>query len=263
MDRFSATAVATIAATAISFVASRYWTFKHRERSGARRETVLFFAVNGVGVGISEGCVGLAFVLGFKDVSSYNIALIVGIALATLFRFWSYKRWVWPAATAASGQVARPPVRRSAHGGLSRVPGRELAKFGIVGTFAFLVTGSGSFLLHVCVGAGPLTSSAAAIATAMAISYVGNRCWTFRHRQHMAIRRGSIRYITLQGAGLVVQLSCVAFTAFVLRQHGAPSYDAALVVGTGLGAAIRFWSCREWVWLARRPVPAPARPVPG
>ncbi len=262
MDRFSASAVAIIAATAISFVASRYWTFRHREHSGTGRETVLFFVVNGIGVAITEGCVGLASALGLTGAFSYNIALNGGIALATVFRYWSYKRWVWPAAAAASGRVSRRPARLSAHGGLSRLPVRELAKFGVVGTFAFLVTGSGSFLLHVWAGAGPLTSSAVAIATAMAISYAGNRCWTFRHRQHIAIRRESVRYVTLQGAGLAVQLSCVALTVFVLGQHGNLSYEAALVIGTGMSAAIRFWSCREWVWPERRPVPAAARPVP-
>jgi putative flippase GtrA len=112
--------------------------------------------------------------------------------------------------------------------------------------------------LHVFAGAGPLTSSSVAIATATVISYAGNRCWTFR----IAIARESIRYVTLQGAGLAVQLSCVALTAFVLRRHGAPSYEASLVIGTGLSAAIRFWSCREWVWPARHPVPAAARPLP-
>ena len=262
MDRFSATAVAIIAATAISFVASRYWTFRHRARSGTGRETVLFFVVNGIGVAMTEGCVGLASALGLTGAFSYNIALNGGTALATLFRYWSYKRWVWPAATAASGRVSRQPVWRSARERLSRLPARELAKFGVVGTFAFLVTGGGSFLLHVWVGAGPLTSSAVAIATAMAISYAGNRCWTFRHRQHIAIRKESVRYVTLQGAGLAVQLSCVAFTAFVLGQHGELFFEAALVIGTGLSAVIRFWSYREWVWPARRPVPTVARPAP-
>jgi putative flippase GtrA len=133
----------------------------------------------------------------------------------------------------------------------------------VVGTVAFLVTGGGAFLLHVFAGAGPLTSSAVAIAMATALSYAGNRCWTFRHHQHIAIRRDSIRYVTLQGTGLAVQLSCVALTAFVLRQHGAPSYGASLVIGTGLSAAIRFWSCREWVWPARHRVPAAARSLPG
>lgn len=33
------------------------------------------------------------------------------------------------------------------------------------------------------------------------------------------------------------------------------SYEASVVIGTGLSAAIRFWSCREWVSPQRRPVP--------
>lgn len=28
--------------------------------------------------------------------ATYNIAVNGGIALATLFRYWSYKKWVWP-----------------------------------------------------------------------------------------------------------------------------------------------------------------------
>jgi hypothetical protein len=43
---------------------SRYWTFRHRERSGAGRETAMFFALNAVGIGITEACVGLTYPLG-------------------------------------------------------------------------------------------------------------------------------------------------------------------------------------------------------
>jgi putative flippase GtrA len=96
LDRFTSVAIATLAAVAISFVASRYWTFRHRERTGFGRETVLFFAANGVGVAISEGCVWLASAAGGQGKLSYNVALAGGIALATLFRYWSYKKWVWP-----------------------------------------------------------------------------------------------------------------------------------------------------------------------
>jgi putative flippase GtrA len=130
----------------------------------------------------------------------------------------------------------------------------DAARFSAVGTFGFIVTLTSSSLLHVWAGIGPLISSAIGIAVGAAISYAGNRYWTFRRRQHEAMRGDSIRYFTIHGAGLAVQFSCVAFTAFVLRQHGVLSYDVALVIGTGLGAIIRFWSCREWVW--------PARPVP-
>jgi putative flippase GtrA len=261
MDRFSSVAIATIAATAISFVASRYWTFRHRERTGAGRETAAFFAVNGIGVAISEGCVGLAYTLGLTDGFFYNIALNGGIALATLFRYWSYKRWVWPTAAAASGGVNRRPARLPDRAWLSRLPVGELAKFGVVGAFAFLVTGGGSFLLHVRAGAGPLTSTLIAGAVPVAVSYAGNRWWTFRHRQRIGIGRESIRYVMLDGAGLAVQLSCVGLTAYVLGLHSQFPYDAALIIGTGLGTAFRFWAYREWVWQARRPMSAAARLV--
>lgn len=253
-DRFSATAIATVVATALSFVASRYWTFRHRERSGARRETVLFFAVNGIGAGISEGCVGLASAFGLTGKLSYNVALNGGIALATLFRYWSYKKWVWPAAADASGQMSRRPLRATAHEALAWPPVRELAKFCVVGAFTFLLQDSGAFLLHVRAGAGPLASAVVAIIMAIAISYAGNRYWTFRHRQRTGIRRETIRYIALRGSDLAVQLCCVTLTVHVLGQHGAPSDAAALIIGTGLGAAFQFWCCREWVWPLRRPV---------
>ena len=96
LDRFTAVAIATLAAVAVSFVASRYWTFRHRERTGLGRETVLFCVANGIGIAISEGCVWAVSAFGWEGKLSYNIALAGGIALATLFRYWSYKKWVWP-----------------------------------------------------------------------------------------------------------------------------------------------------------------------
>ncbi|MGH3213719.1 MAG: GtrA family protein [Trebonia sp.] len=96
LDRFTAVAIATLAAVVISFAASRYWTFRHCEHGGLDRETVLFCVANGIGVAISEGCVWLVSAFGWEGKLSYNIALAGGIALATLFRYWAYKKWVWP-----------------------------------------------------------------------------------------------------------------------------------------------------------------------
>jgi putative flippase GtrA len=110
LDRFTAVAIATLAAVVISFVASRYWTFRRREHGGLGRETVLFCVANGVGVAISEGCVWLASAFGWEGRLSYNIALAGGIALATLFRYWSYKKWVWPRSRSV---VAEQPRERS------------------------------------------------------------------------------------------------------------------------------------------------------
>jgi putative flippase GtrA len=107
LDRFTAVAIATLVAVAVSFVASRYWTFPHRERTGLGRETALFVAANAIGVAISEGCVWLASALGWEGKVSYNVALAGGIGLATLFRYWSYKKWVWPRSRSVVADQAR------------------------------------------------------------------------------------------------------------------------------------------------------------
>ena len=93
----TATTIATIVATAISYVANRYWSFRHRERTSVTREGVIFFVLNGVGLLIQDAVVALNFYIlgnGHNKAAEF-IALNVGIALATLFRFWSYRKWVW------------------------------------------------------------------------------------------------------------------------------------------------------------------------
>lgn len=114
LDRFTSVAIATIAAVAVSFAASRYWTFRHRERTGLGRETVLFCVANGIGVAISEGCVWLASAFGWEGKLSYNTALAGGVALATLFRYWSYKKWVWPRSAAQCSPLSAPRTAQQA-----------------------------------------------------------------------------------------------------------------------------------------------------
>lgn len=95
--------VATIIATTFSYLANRYWTFRHRDRTGLGREYVLFFALNGVGLVITELFIGFShYVLGLESAVFYNISLVIGTGVATLFRFWSYKKWVFLPASAPS-----------------------------------------------------------------------------------------------------------------------------------------------------------------
>jgi len=92
----TANVVATIVATTFAYFASRYWTFKHRERTSIRREGFLFFVLNGIGLLIQLACLGITVhVLGLSGKFPANVALIAGIVLGTLFRFWSYRKWVW------------------------------------------------------------------------------------------------------------------------------------------------------------------------
>ncbi len=101
--------VATVVAASLAFVGNRYWTFRHRASSGLSREYFLFFVLNGVGLLIQLLCIGFThYTLKLEDRFSYNVALLVGIALGTLFRYWSYKKWVFlppqlPAVDARTG----------------------------------------------------------------------------------------------------------------------------------------------------------------
>jgi putative flippase GtrA len=77
---------------------NRYWSFSHRARTGLAREYTLFFLLNGVALLIGLMVIGTArYGIGLTDKFSINMANLVGIGIGTVFRFWSYKRWVFPA----------------------------------------------------------------------------------------------------------------------------------------------------------------------
>jgi putative flippase GtrA len=102
-----------VVATVVTFLGNRHWAFKHRKGKGLGRETVLFVLLNVVGLGIQE--VVVAFVhygLGLTGALPYNVANIIGIGLGTLFRLWSYRKWVFlavPEAPAEAEQVEPEP----------------------------------------------------------------------------------------------------------------------------------------------------------
>ena len=88
--------VAYIIATAVTFLGNRHWAFKHRKGAGLKRETIVFVLLNLVGYAIQVGIVAIAsYGLGYKDGLSYNIATVIGIGLATLFRLFAYRKFVF------------------------------------------------------------------------------------------------------------------------------------------------------------------------
>ena len=96
LGKFTSVTIATIFATAITFLGNRYWSFRYRQGAGARSETVLFFFLNGVGLLIQYACLFLlSDLLGLSGKIWYTIANFVGIGFGTLFRFWSYRKWIW------------------------------------------------------------------------------------------------------------------------------------------------------------------------
>lgn len=98
--------IAGLVATVFSWLANRYWTFRHRRQANPVREAVLFGVMNLIGIGIQTGCVLFArYVLDVTSVSGLFIAgNVIGLVLATIFRFFSYRFWVF-----AGDNVAKKP----------------------------------------------------------------------------------------------------------------------------------------------------------
>ena len=86
----------SVAATS-SYFMNRHWSFAHRARTGVRREYVLFIILSGVGLLITEICLGTShYLLGFDSRLADNVSANgVGLVLGTMWRFWSFKKWVF------------------------------------------------------------------------------------------------------------------------------------------------------------------------
>jgi putative flippase GtrA len=99
------------AATVITYLGSRFWTFRHRANQALLREGALFVALNIVGLAIAECVIALVtYGFGLKGTLAYNAASVAGTGLGTIFRYFSYKKWVFlagaPGAAVAAGEAA-------------------------------------------------------------------------------------------------------------------------------------------------------------
>lgn len=94
--------VSTVVSMTVAYVAHRYWSFSHRARTGVRREYALFAVINGVTLLIGLAVVALArYPLGQEGALVLQVANVGSIALGTVIRYFSYRRWVFPAPVAA------------------------------------------------------------------------------------------------------------------------------------------------------------------
>ena len=89
--------ISTIASTTVAYFGNRHLSFSHRARTSIGRETSFFFGINLITLAFSELILAL-FVYGFHQSHGGNVIQLVNIGtigLGTLFRFWSYKRFVF------------------------------------------------------------------------------------------------------------------------------------------------------------------------
>lgn len=106
--------ISVIVATLVSWLGSRYWTFKEGRNESAVREGLTFALINAGGLLIAMGCLFVShYVLGFTSRLADNISgNVIGLVLGTLFRYLMYKFFLF-----------KPPAGRS-----DEEPALELAE---------------------------------------------------------------------------------------------------------------------------------------
>ena len=124
----------------------------------------------------------------------------------------------------------------------------EGAKFLVVGGIGFIVTLGGADVLHLGMGVNKYIAITIATVVATVVTFVGNRYWTFRHREGAGTTRESVMFFVLNGVGLLFQYACIWIVQDLLHHQGGLWYNVANLIGIVFGTLFRFWSYRKWVW---------------
>jgi len=126
----------------------------------------------------------------------------------------------------------------------------EVAKFGVVGAVGFVVQLGVQNVLHSGFGVGALTAVVIAYGVATLVTFVGNRHWAFKHRKGKGLGQEGVLFVLLNVIGILIQVGVVAFVHYGLGLTDALSYNAATIVGIGIGTMFRLYTYRRFVFLA-------------
>ncbi|MFC8452704.1 GtrA family protein [Kitasatospora sp. NPDC057223] len=112
--------IGTAVAIAANYLGYRYWVYRDSDAASRRREITLFLIFSGIGMLIENGTVWFTrYTLDLTGILAYNLSKVVGTGLGTLFRFFSYRTWVFKAipelpeaeaGAGAEGTVGAEPV---------------------------------------------------------------------------------------------------------------------------------------------------------
>ena len=93
----TASIISGVISILVAYLGNRHWTWKDRQRTGAKREVFLFFIINGIALLFGVICLAFSrYILGLDSALADNIsANVIGVGIGTIFRFWSYRTIVF------------------------------------------------------------------------------------------------------------------------------------------------------------------------
>ena len=111
--------IAIVVATIVSYILNREWSFRTRGGRERRHEAALFFLISGVGVALNSAPLWASrYVLQLEEphvsrlvqeVADFTSGSIIGMLLAMFYRFWAFRRWVFPDELGHTRRAGPPP----------------------------------------------------------------------------------------------------------------------------------------------------------
>lgn len=112
-----ASVLATAVAIMTNYLGLRYFTYRdhaqddRKDRAGRKKELGLFLFFSSVGLVIENAVLYLiTYGFGWDGTLANNAGKFLGVGIATVFRFWSYRTWVFTAAAPANRLPQPTPV---------------------------------------------------------------------------------------------------------------------------------------------------------
>jgi putative flippase GtrA len=113
----TALVIAVIVATIASYILNREWSFRTRGGRERHHEAALFFLISGIGVVLNSVPEYISrywlqlqvphVSLLVQEIADFTSGMIIGTLVAMVFRWWAFKKWVFPTENARTTRVPR------------------------------------------------------------------------------------------------------------------------------------------------------------
>jgi putative flippase GtrA len=119
----TAKVIAVLVATIASYVLNREWSFRTRGGRERHHEAALFFVISGVGVVVYSGPLAVSrYLLDLKvpgvslltqEIADFVSGQIIGVLAGMAFRWWAFRRFVFPDQGVRRQVPPAPPAAES------------------------------------------------------------------------------------------------------------------------------------------------------